>query len=112
MSLPSGSLRLRVPAIVILLLCGFSFRYLAGPPSDVIPDDILFPLVSLSVGLILFEGGLTLRFRDIRETRGVLLRLVTIGLLVTWALAALAAHFVLHLSIEMATLVGAMLTVS
>lgn len=104
--------RLRVPAIVILLLCGFLFRYAAGSPSAVIPDDILFPLVSLSVGLILFEGGLTLRFRDIRDTRGVLLRLVTIGLLVTWALVALAAHFVLGLGVEMATLVGAMLTVS
>ncbi|MGD9634900.1 MAG: cation:proton antiporter [Pirellulales bacterium] len=103
---------MRVPAIVILLLCGFFCRYAAGPPNQVIPEAVMFPLVSLSVGLILFEGGLTLRFRDIRETRNVLLRLVTIGLMMSWAMTALAAHFVLGLSVEMATLVGAMLTVS
>jgi NhaP-type Na+/H+ or K+/H+ antiporter len=103
---------LRVPAIVVLLVCGFLCRYLAGPPSQMIPDDMLFPLVSLSVGLILFEGGLTLRFRDIRNTRGVLLRLVSVGLLATWALVALAAYYVLGLSVEMSTLIGAMLTVS
>lgn len=103
---------LRVPAIVLLLLCGFLCRYVAGPPHGYIPNHLLFPLVSLSVGAILFEGGLTLRFRDIRDTSGVVLRLVTIGLLVTWALTAVAAHYVLGLSVEMATLVGAMLTVS
>jgi NhaP-type Na+/H+ or K+/H+ antiporter len=103
---------LRVPAIVLLLVCGFLCRFVAGPPTEFIPKDLLFPLVSLAVGVILFEGGLTLRFRDIRDTHGVVLRLVTIGLLVTWALTALAARYVLGLSIEMATLIGALLTVS
>jgi NhaP-type Na+/H+ or K+/H+ antiporter len=103
---------LRIPAIVLLLLCGFLCRAIAGPPNQFIPESLLFPLVSLSVGVILFEGGLTLRFRDIRDTRGVVLRLVTIGLLVTWLLASLAAHYLLKLSVEMSTLVGAMLTVS
>ncbi len=103
---------LRVPAIVFLLLCGFLCRFVAGPPTEIIPRDLLFPLVSLAVGVILFEGGLTLRFRDIRDTHRVVLRLVTIGLLVSWVLAALAAHYVLGLSPEMSTLVGALLTVS
>jgi NhaP-type Na+/H+ or K+/H+ antiporter len=103
---------LRVPAIVLLLLCGFVCRFLAGPPDAVIPESLLFPLVSLAVGVVLFEGGLSLRFRDIRDYRGVVLRLVTIGLAVTWLLAALAAHYLLGLSLQMATLVGAMLTVS
>ena len=80
--------RLRVPAIVLLLACGFLCRYLAGPPNEIISEDLHFPLVSLAVGVIMFEGGLSLRFRDMRGNPGVVFRLVTIGLVVTWARAA------------------------
>jgi len=104
--------RLHVPSIVLLLIGGFLCRFVAGSPDQIIPSNLLFPLVSLSVGIILFEGGLTLRFRDIRDTHGVALRLVTIGLLVSWAMGAFAAEYVLGLSVKMAILVGAMLTVS
>ena len=104
--------RLRVPAIVLLLAIGFLFGYLTGPPARYVSPDVLYPAVSMAVGLILFEGGLSLRFRDIRATRGVVLRLVTVGLAVTWLLVALAAYYLLGLSIEMATLLGALLTVS
>jgi NhaP-type Na+/H+ or K+/H+ antiporter len=104
--------RYRVPAIVLLLAFGFLGRYVAGPPDEVIPEKLLYPAVSLAVGIILFEGGLTLRFRDIRDTGGVVLRLVTTGLLVTWLLVGLAAHWLLGFSVNMAALVGALLTVS
>ena len=58
--------RLHVPSILLLLLAGF----LAGPVTGWIdPDelfgDLLLPVVSVSVALILYEGGLTLR-RDIQ----------------------------------------------
>jgi NhaP-type Na+/H+ or K+/H+ antiporter len=104
--------RLRIPAIVLLLTFGFLLGYFTGRPTRYVDDDLLFPLVSMAVGLILFEGGLTLRFRDIRDTRGVVIRLVTIGLFVTWTLTALAAHWLLGLSAEMATLIGALLSIS
>ena len=104
--------RFRVPAIVLLLACGFLGRHVLGPPEDVIPEGLFFPAVSLAVGIILFEGGLTLRFRDVRDTGGVVLRLVTAGLLVTWILIGLAAHWLLGFSTNMAALVGALLTVS
>ena len=46
--------------------------FVAGPVTgfldpDALFGELLFPLVSLSVGLILFEGGLSLRARDLRE---------------------------------------------
>jgi NhaP-type Na+/H+ or K+/H+ antiporter len=104
--------RLRVPAIVLLLGLGFAVRYLVGSPEEFIPEKLLFPLVSLSVGVILFEGGLSLRFREIRSTGGVVLRLVTVGLLITWVLTGLAAYWILGFSMEMAALTGALLTVS
>ena len=55
--------RWRVPAILPLLAAGFLFGPVLGllEPVDIFPDELFYPLVSLAVGLILFEGGLTLR---------------------------------------------------
>ncbi|MDH3225980.1 MAG: sodium:proton antiporter, partial [Thermoleophilia bacterium] len=52
---------LRVPGILVLVVAGF----VAGPITGLLdPDalfgDLLLPLVSIAVALILFEGGLTL----------------------------------------------------
>src|SRR5690606_5028485 len=88
--------RLRVPAILPLLATGF----LVGPalgwlkPSELFPDPLLFPVISLAVGLILFEGGLTLRFAQLGEMRRTVFNLVTIGALVTWLGGAAAAYLV------------------
>ena len=61
--------RVRMPAIVFLLAagiaCGPVLHYLN--PEDVF-GDLLFPMVSLAVAIILFEGSLTLRFSEIRAT--------------------------------------------
>lgn len=106
--------RWRVPAILPLLAAGF----LVGPvlgvlrPPELFPADIFFPLVSLAVGLILFEGGLTLRFAEIRETRRVVLNLVTWGGLVTWLGAAVAAHLVAGVDMHLALLFGALVMVT
>lgn len=113
--------RLRIPAILLLLAAGL----FAGPGLKVLfpesgftlePDallgDLLGPLAALAVGLILYEGGLTLRFRELRIGTAVIRNLVTIGALVTWGLAALAAHFVLGLPWGLAFVFGAILTVS
>ena len=110
--------RMRLPAIVLLLFVGFAFGYVVGPPQQYIgagvggQPSILFPLISLSVGVILFEGGLSLNFREIRDTGGVVLRLVSVGLLVTAVGASLAARYLLDLPWGLAVLLGALLTVS
>jgi NhaP-type Na+/H+ or K+/H+ antiporter len=61
--------RLRIPAILLLLTIGC----LAGSVSGFINPDEMFgellqPIVSLSVGLILFEGGLNLRLCELKAT--------------------------------------------
>jgi NhaP-type Na+/H+ or K+/H+ antiporter len=57
---------LRLPAIVVLLPVGFVAGILT---KDVQPSDLLGPLyqpfVSVAVGVILFEAGLRLSFRDV-----------------------------------------------
>jgi NhaP-type Na+/H+ or K+/H+ antiporter len=106
--------RVGLPAILPLLVVGF----VAGPlfgwldPSVLIGDDLLFPAVSLAVGLILFEGGLTLSLPEVRETRGVVIRLVTVGALVTWLGATLAAWSLVGLSAPVAFLFGALVIVT
>jgi NhaP-type Na+/H+ or K+/H+ antiporter len=103
--------KLRIPAIILLLVTGFVVGRVAVP-EDYIPTDLLFPIVSLAVAIILFEGGLSLRFRDVRETGGVVLRLVTVGIAITWIGTAVAAWGLLGFSLPMAVLCGALLTVS
>ncbi len=105
--------RLRLPSILLLLMAGF----LAGPIAGLIkPDellgDTLFPIVSISVGIILFEGGLTLRLVDIQGMRRVVFRLITIGALVTWIVVGLGAYFVVGLSGELSVLLGAIFIVT
>jgi NhaP-type Na+/H+ or K+/H+ antiporter len=105
----------RLPAIVVLLPAGF----LAGAATDVVqPDrllgDLFQPFVSIAVGVILFEAGLKLSFGAIAPgARALVVRLVSIGALVTWlAVAATAALLIGGLDKRVALLIGAILVVS
>ena len=105
--------RFKLPAILLLLVFGF----MAGPVTGLIhPDELfgelLFPLVSLSVAIILFEGGLGLRLREIRGVQGVVRLLISLGALVTWGIISLASYFILGLDLELAVLLGAVLVVT
>ena len=107
------SVRTRTPAILAYLVTGF----LLGPVLGVLdPDellgDLLLPSVSLAVGLILFEGGLSLRLREIQGHARVIWLLVTVGVLVTWAVGWGAAMLFTDLSSGLALLLGAILVVS
>lgn len=84
---------LKIPGIVFLLLFGI----LLGPdgfgllhPS--LLGDGLEVIVSLSVALILFEGGLNLELKELDKVSGSLRNLVTIGTLVTLIGGGIAAH--------------------
>jgi len=57
--------------------------------------------------LILFEGGLTTRWRDVRPVLGPAILLSTIGVAVTTAVVALGAYFLFDLSATKALLLGA-----
>lgn len=104
--------QLRLPSILLLLIFGF----VAGPGTGFLnPDqllgDLLLPVVSLSIALILFEGGLSLRLATLREI-GVVRNMITIGVLVTWLIGTGAAHVLLDFDIGVAILLGAVLVVT
>ncbi len=105
--------RLHLPSILLLLIFGF----IAGPvtgflDTDAIFGDLLLPIVSLSVAIILLEGGLNLRISELRRVGGVVGRLITVGTLVTWAIGSAAAYFILDLDFAFSVLLGAILVVT
>lgn len=106
--------RLRLPGVLLLLTSGI----LVGPVFNIIrPEEdfgeVLFPVVSLAVGLLLFEGGLGLKIDRLTAGRSVVLRLVTIGALVTWLIGWGATALLFDgVSTSNAALIGAILVVS
>ena len=80
--------RLRLPSILLLLAAGFATgqAWLGFINPEELFGELLFPIVSLSVAVTLFEGGLTLRLSEVRETGKVVLSLILLGALVTWGL--------------------------
>lgn len=105
--------KIRVPAILLLLIVGI----LAGPvggiiDADALFGDLLFPIVSLSVAIILFEGALTLRTGDLSGHGSMVRNLCTVGTFVTLLVVAPVAHFALGMSWEMSFLLAAIVTVT
>ena len=104
---------LRLPAILFLLIAGI----LAGPVLGLLDPqalfgDLLFPVVSMAVALILFEGSLTLHLSEWREIGSVVKRMVTIGALSTWAVIAVSTHYLLDFNWDMAVLFGTLTLVT
>ncbi|MGA7180983.1 MAG: cation:proton antiporter [Thiobacillaceae bacterium] len=105
--------RLQLPSILLLLVFGI----LAGPVTGFIQPELLFgnllyPFVSLSVAVILFEGGLSLSLKEFRSVGGVMSRLVTLGAMLTWLISLSMAHWILGFEWPLATLLGAILIVT
>jgi NhaP-type Na+/H+ or K+/H+ antiporter len=103
----------KLPAILFLLLSGI----LLGPMLGWLnPDELLgelfFPLISLSVAIILFEGSLTLKFDDIRGLGQVVRRLVSLGVIITWLVMAAACHLLLGLDWPLSLLFGSLVVVT
>ena len=120
--------KFKIPAILPLILIGL----LVGPiAAEFLSEDgtkwiepiwneteglfageSLFYFVSLSISIILFEGGLTLKLNEIRNVGPVITKLITLGSLVTFFGAAVAVHFIFNLSWELSFLFSALIIVT
>ena len=119
--------RLKLPAILPLILIGL----LVGPISTLFTEDGakliepiwngskgLFPgeglyyFVSLAISIILFEGGLTLRRSEVANVGPVITKLITLGTLVTFFGAGIAAHFIFGLSWQISFLFSGLIIVT
>lgn len=81
---------------------------------DVLLGDLYQPFVSVAVGVILFEAGLRLSFREVpARVRRVVARLIAAGVVVTWLGVALTVALLFDdVDRGVALLIGAILVVS
>jgi len=105
--------RTQIPSIILLLVSGL----LLGPVFGVVdPDEFLggtlFPIVSLSVALILFEGGLDLPPRELKASGTVVRRLITVGAAVTFFVGVWGAQQLFDMSTGAAAVLAAVLIVT
>lgn len=105
--------RMKLPAILFLLIAGF----ILGPITHIFQPnemfgDLLFPLISLAVAVILFEGSLTLNLKEIRGINRTVISIVTIGALVTWALTSVFTYYILDFSWPLSFLFGSLTVVT
>jgi NhaP-type Na+/H+ or K+/H+ antiporter len=104
----------RLPSILLLLALGFGAGATGAlDPNAMLGQQVISALVSVAVGIILFEAGLGLKLSKLSGTLArVYRRLVTVGILVTWAVGTIAAYWLFDLSFEVALVLGAVLVVS
>lgn len=92
--------RLQAPAIVLMSLSGLAvgplWSVLFGDPllsPSSTFGDVFRPIVSLAVAVILFEGGLVLKFENLREAGAAVRRMIFIGGPLAWVLGTIAAYY-------------------
>ena len=105
--------KIKVPAILPLLLVGIIVGPVTGLiNADTLFGDLLFPVVSLCVAIILFEGALTLRFKEISGHGPMVRNLCTLGPVATIIVVAPVVHYALAISWELSFLFAALITVT
>ena len=120
--------KFKIPAILPLILIGL----LVGPIAaefitddgskwiepiwnereGLFPGESLFYFVSLAISIILFEGGLTLKMAEIKNVGPVITKLISIGSMVTFFGAGIAAYYIFGLSWEMSFLFSGLIIVT
>ncbi|MBB3123122.1 NhaP-type Na+/H+ or K+/H+ antiporter [Mesoflavibacter sabulilitoris] len=120
--------KFKIPAILPLILIGL----LVGPIAaefitddgskwiepiwnereGLFPGESLFYFVSLAISIILFEGGLTLKMAEIKNVGPVITKLISIGSIVTFFGAGIAAHYIFELSWEISFLFSGLIIVT
>jgi NhaP-type Na+/H+ or K+/H+ antiporter len=68
--------------------------------------------VSLAISIILFEGGLTLKLKEIKNVGPVISKLISLGSLVTFLGAGLSVHYIFNLTWEISFLFSALIIVT
>ena len=120
--------KFKIPAILPLILIGLLVGPIAAEflsddgtkwiepiwngTEGLFPGGSLFYFVSLAISIILFEGGLTLKLSEIKNVGPVITKLITLGSLVTFFGAAIAAHYTFNLSWELSFLFSGLIIVT
>ena len=107
------SRKLRIPSIPLLIIVGVLF---GEEGLGVINVDVFGPFlrifISISVAIILFEGGLTLDYSNYRNLNKVIRRLLSVGILTTWLSISLFIYLIFSYSISFSLLAGSLVIVT
>jgi NhaP-type Na+/H+ or K+/H+ antiporter len=110
--------RFKLPSILLLLGFGFALGHFSGVRIDDFlaeGDGQTSPLLSavgLLVAIILFEGGLTLKFNELKVSGLPILRLCTFAVVLSMAATTFFMVQFLGYDIRLAALIGSILTVT
>ena len=114
--------RVKLPGILLLLVIGIVLGIFIRPDdllAELVSGDrsttgprILFPMVSLAVAVIMFEGGLSLKLAELREAGRPALRLCTLGAAITAVATTITAHYCFGFEWRLSALLGAILVVT
>ena len=120
--------RFKIPAILPLILIGLlvgpiAAEYLSedgtkwiepiwNGKKGLFPGEGLYYFVSLAISVILFEGGLTLKLKEIQNVGSVITKLISLGSLVTFVLAAISVYYIFGLDWELSFLFSALIIVT
>ena len=107
------SWRFTFPAIVLYAIAGI----LLGDVFNIITPqetlgDYYYGLIALSVAIILFEGGLHLNFKGLRESRGGTLRMLLLSTPINYALNVMAAHYIGGFSLGLSCIIAGLFTIT
>ena len=105
--------KVKLPAILFLLVTGLFLGPVIGwLEPDLLFGELLFPYISLSVAVILFEGALTLRFDELKEIGKPVRNMVSYASVLNAVIITFATHFLIGLSWELSALFGAIMVVT
>lgn len=105
--------RLKLPALIPLLAAGLALGHSGvGVIDRGALGGSLDGFVTVAIGLLIFEGALHLNRQELARAPRAVWGLLTVGALVTWGGAALAAKLILGLSLQTSVLLGAALIVT
>lgn len=105
--------RFKIPALILLIIAGFIMGPITGwinPKEDF--GDMLHPIISLSVAIILFEGGLNLKWHEFKQNSQVINRLITWNAVATFSLGTISSYYLVGLSMPVALIFGAIIIVT
>ena len=109
----TAAYHLKIPGIVLLLVIGM----LAGPDiTGLIRPETLGPalniLIGFAVAVILFEGGMNLKFARLKRERKSIRQLIILGGVITISGGAVAARYILDWPWQTAILFGTLVMVT
>ncbi len=108
--------KFKLPSILLLLGFGYALGHFSGMKiDDYLSPGVNSPLLSavgLLVAIILFEGGLTLKFNELKVSGLPILRLCTVSVIISLLLTTVFMMYALGYDWRLAALIGCILTVT